>query len=47
MMWISSQPKGSICEVNSGYFSKLEGCTTLMSDIPKLGEIAALNKKVI
>ena len=44
------QLKGGICEVNFGYHSKLEGYTTLMSDIPKLGEIideinnVALNK---
>ena len=42
--------KGGICEVNFGYHSKLEGYTTLMSDIQKLGEIideinnVALNK---
>ena len=30
------QLKGGICEVNFGYHSKLEGYTTLMSDIPKL-----------
>jgi hypothetical protein len=33
------QLKGGICEVNFGYHSKLEGYTTLMSDIPKLGEM--------
>jgi hypothetical protein len=37
-MKISSLLKGSIYEVNFGYHSKLEGYTTLMSDIPKLGE---------
>ncbi len=33
-------PKGSIYEVSFGIHSKMGGCTTLMSDIPKLSEIA-------
>ena len=38
------QPKGrdlGIYEVSFGIHSKMGGCTTLMSDIPKLGDIAA------
>ena len=38
------QLKGGICEVNFGYHSKLEGYTTLMSDIPKLDDIAEDDK---
>ena len=33
------QLKGGICELNFGYNAKMEGYTTLMSDIPKLYEI--------
>jgi len=42
------QLKGCICEVNFGYNSKMEGYTTLMSDILKLYEIPnpAFEKKV-
>ena len=39
------QLKGGICEVNFGYHSKLEGYTTLMSDIPKLYEIARISSR--
>ena len=39
-MKISSLPEGGICDVSFGYNSKMEGYTTLMSDIPKLGDIA-------
>ena len=35
-MKISSQLKGDIYEVSFGYHSKMEGYTTLMSDIPEL-----------
>ena len=35
------QPKGGIYEVSFGFHSKMGGCTTLMSDMPKLGDIAA------
>jgi hypothetical protein len=35
------QPKGGIYEVSFGSHSKMGGYTTLMSDIPKLGDIAA------
>jgi hypothetical protein len=41
--------KGSICDVSFGYNSKMEGYTTLMSDIPKLYAIGfgtPLNKKI-
>ena len=34
------QLKGGICELDFGYNAKMRGYTTLMSDIPKLGEIA-------
>ncbi len=34
-------PKGSIYEVSFGFHSKMGGYTTLMSDMPKLGDIAA------
>jgi len=33
------QLKGGICEFDFGYNAKMEGYTTLMSDIPKLSEI--------
>ena len=33
------QLKGCICGLNFGYNAKMEGYTTLMSDIPKLSEI--------
>lgn len=39
-MKISNPLKGGIYEVNFGYHSKLEGYTTLMSDINELSEIA-------
>ncbi|HJH26852.1 MAG TPA: hypothetical protein C5S37_08805 [Methanophagales archaeon] len=38
-MKISNQLKGGIYEVSFGYHSKLDGYATLMSDIPKLGDI--------
>jgi hypothetical protein len=41
-MKISNLPKGGIYEVNFGYHSKMRGYTTLMSDIPKLYEIARM-----
>ena len=41
-MKISSQLKGGIYEVSFGYHSKLDGYATLMSDIPKLGEIGKI-----
>ena len=34
------QLKGGICEFDFGYNAKMEGYTTLMSDIPKLYAIA-------
>ena len=34
-------PKGGIYEVSFGIHSKMGGYTILMSDIPKLGDIAA------
>nr|QNO51601.1 hypothetical protein FJOHDBIG_00050 [Methanosarcinales archaeon ANME-1 ERB6] len=37
--------KGSVYEVNLQYHSKIEGYTTLMSDILELGDIASLNKR--
>ncbi|MDI6886399.1 MAG: hypothetical protein QMD22_08690 [archaeon] len=40
-MKINSQLKGGIYEVSFGYHSNLGGYTTLMSYIPKLGEISA------
>jgi hypothetical protein len=39
------QLKGGICEFDFGYNAKMEGYTTLMLDIPKLGEIG--NKIII
>ena len=39
-MRISSLPKGGICEVSFGYHFKMGGYTSLMSDIPTLGDIA-------
>ena len=33
------QLKGGICELDFGYNAKMEGYTTLMSDIPKLYEM--------
>ena len=44
-MKISSRLKGGVYEVCFGYHSKLDGYATLMSDIPKLGEIG--NKIII
>ncbi|MCK4398929.1 MAG: hypothetical protein KAV25_08055 [Methanophagales archaeon] len=38
-MKISSQLKGGIYEVSFGYNTNLGGYTTLMLDIPKLGEM--------
>ena len=38
-MRISSRLKGGIYEVSFGYNPKMEGYTTLMLDIPALGEI--------
>ena len=38
-MKISSQLKGGIYEVSLRYNTNLGGYTTLMSDIPKLGEM--------
>ena len=46
-MKISSRLKGGIYEVSFGYHSKLDGYTTLMSDIPKLCEIASPLRKII
>ncbi len=34
-MKVSSLLKGGIYEVSFGYNLKMEGCTTLMSDIPE------------
>jgi hypothetical protein len=34
------QLKGGICEFDFGYNAKMDGYTTLMSDIPKLYAIA-------
>ena len=39
-MKTSRLPKGGIYEINFGYHSKLDGYTTLMSDIPELYVIA-------
>ena len=39
-MKVSSLLKGGIYEVSFGYNPKIEGYATLMSDIPKLYEIA-------
>ena len=39
-MKISSQLKGDIYEVSFGYNTEMDGYATLMSDTPKLGEIA-------
>ena len=36
------QLKGGICEFDFGYNAKMEGDTTLMSDIPELSDIAGL-----
>jgi len=33
------QLKGCVCELNFGYNAKMEGDTTLMSDIPELDEM--------
>ena len=38
-MKVSSLLKGGIYEVSFGYNPKMEGYTTLMSDIPKLCDI--------
>jgi len=38
-MKVSSPLKESICEVSFGYKSKMEGYTTLMSDIAELSEM--------
>jgi len=35
-------PKGGIYEVSFGIHSKMGGCTTLMSDMSKLSDIAGL-----
>ena len=43
-MKISSQLKGCIYEVNFRYNTNLDGYTTLMSYIPKLGEIELFSK---
>ncbi|MEA2032470.1 MAG: hypothetical protein U9N41_02675 [Euryarchaeota archaeon] len=40
-MKISSRLKGGIYEVRFGYNLKMEGYTTLMSDIPKLYAIVS------
>ena len=45
-MEISRQLKGGIYAVSSGYNPKMEGYTTLMSDIPELSEIAP-NKQLL
>ena len=39
-MKVRSLLKGGIYEVSFGYNPKREGYTTLMSDIPELGDIA-------
>ena len=44
-MEISSQLKGGIYEVSSGFHSKLDGYATLMSDIPVLFAILLGQKK--
>ena len=36
------QLKGGICEFAFGYNAKMEGYTTLMSDISKLGDMPLL-----
>jgi hypothetical protein len=41
-MKISDQLNGTMYKVSFGYNSNLEGYATLMSDIPRLGEIALL-----
>ena len=46
-MKVSSLLKGGIYEVSFGYNPKMEGYTTLMSDIPELYAIAALSKSRI
>jgi len=43
-MRISSRLKGGTYEVSFGYNPKMEGYTTLMSDIPKLYEITGNEK---
>ena len=45
-MKISSLLRGGIYEVNFGYHSKMGGYTTLMLDIPKLAETAAIFREV-
>ena len=45
-MKVSSLLKGGIYEVSFGYNPKMEGYTTLMSDIPKLSEISNPSKIV-
>ena len=42
-MKISSLPEGDICDVSFGYNPKMYEYTTLMSDIPKLGDIFLKN----
>ena len=44
-MKVSSRLKGSIYEVSFGYNHKMGGYTTLMSDIPKLCKISAVEKR--
>ena len=43
----SSQLKEGIYEVSFGYNTNMGGYTTLMSGIPKLGEIAGIFKKEV
>jgi hypothetical protein len=38
-------PKGGIYEVSFEFHSKMGGYTTLMSDIPKLGDILLVDSK--
>jgi len=45
-MKVSSLLKGSIYEVSFRCNPKMEGYTTLMSDIPELSEIASPRKKI-
>ena len=40
------QLKGGICELNFGYNVKMEVYTTLMSDIPKLCDMASDRKDI-
>jgi len=42
-----SLPKGGIYEVSFGYHSKMGGYTTLMSDIPKLGDIELQSEVIL